>query len=183
MIIGFSGFARAGKNTAAEEFAKLTEAECKHFAFARTLKQDLQPCIDALGAFADKASFKEEFRPMYVLWSRVAKEIAKNPNFWVERITPEIIEYDRDDNFSLITDVRYYYEYAWILNKGGIVLYIERPDNFPANEEEAYSFNQIKIKYPNIFNNPIINSGTKEFLGLQVLNRYLKSLRDVDGNS
>ena len=58
MIIGFSGFARAGKNTAAEEFAKLTEAECKHFAFARTLKQDLQPCIDALGAFADKASFK-----------------------------------------------------------------------------------------------------------------------------
>lgn len=54
MIIGFSGFARAGKNTAAEEFAKLTEAECKHFAFARTLKQDLQPCIDALGAFADK---------------------------------------------------------------------------------------------------------------------------------
>ena len=31
MIIGFSGFARAGKNTAAEEFAKLTEAECKHF--------------------------------------------------------------------------------------------------------------------------------------------------------
>lgn len=178
MIIGFSGFARVGKNTAAEEFAKLVESECKIFAFADTLKQDLQPCVDVLLPYK-RPSFKEEFRPMYVLWSRIAKEISKNPNFWIDRISEEVLAYDRDDNFSLITDVRYCCEYEWILNNGGIVIYIERPDHFPANEEESYSFNMIRIKYTNIFNNPVINNSNKKILGLHILDRYLKSIADT----
>ena len=171
MIIGFSGFARCGKNTAADEFAKLVDCECKYFAFADTLKNDLQPLVDKLSDYHGK-DFKEQFRSMYVAWSKTAKHITGNETYWIDRIKDDILSANRPDNLVLITDVRYHYEYDFILNNGGVVFYISRPNCFPANDEEARSFTDIQHLYPDVIENPIRNNDSKVRLGQKVLYRY-----------
>lgn len=174
MIIGFSGFARCGKNTAAKELAKLVDCECKYFAFADTLKNDLQPLADKLSDY-HRDGFKEQFRNMYVTWSKTAKIISGNDLYWVDRIKSYIDAADKPDNLVLITDVRYHYEYQFILDRQGTVFYITRPDCFPANDEEARSFSDIQFKYPDIFNNPIKNNDDASMLGQKVLHRYYQA--------
>lgn len=173
-MIGFCGFARTGKNAAATELSKLLpEKTFKEFAFAAAIKEDLAPCTEwcrKFGADISSDTFKEQFRPMYVLWSKVAKVITDNEQVWIDRIKYDLLYYHDIGHIPLITDVRYKYEIDFILKHKGIVLYIDRPDYLPKNDEEEDSFKVIESHYKDyIKEHTVYNDSSKENLGKNCL--------------
>ena len=178
-LIGFCGYATSGKNTAAEEFNNyLKSINCdknyKIVGFADTLKGDIKPCIDfakSHGIDTTTQEFKTKFRPMWVLWSRVAKDITGDKKIWVKRLF-DLID-NCDDDFA-ICDVRYDYEVDEIINRGGIVIFLTRPNVTYANDEEKQSFEEIKNKHHHLIGlTAIDNNGTKEELGKRVYERVI----------
>jgi len=148
-LIGFCGYALSGKNTAAEELNKLLKEqeiniEYNIVGFADSLKGDIKPCIDFCknyGVDTTTSEFKKIFRPMWVLWSRIAKEATGNKHIWVKRLFDVI---DRAKyNHIAICDVRYEYEVKEIISNGGVVFFMNRDGVTFANEEEQTSFEEI----------------------------------------
>jgi len=133
MIIGVCGFARSGKDTFAE-FFNCVEPKYKRFAFADALKEMLKPVEEQLDY-----PEKEIMRPLYVELGRLARSIDKD--FWVKKVMEKITEN------AIISDVRYPNEVQAILDKGGVIVYIIRPDILPANKEEENSIGEILDKY------------------------------------
>lgn len=182
-IIGFCGFARTGKNTAAEYLGKMisnvfglnNSNDIYYIGFADMLKFHLEYLVDKCkdyGCDTTTPEFKEKFRPMYVEWSRVYKNITGNNEIWCDFAFKKMAGLQKFQLF-MITDVRYDYEIQRIKDNDGVVIYIDRPGFDPANEEEEMSFNQIYEKYESTFdgngNDLIIvkNDGTKLELGVK----------------
>jgi hypothetical protein len=173
-IIGFAGYARAGKNTAAEQLMKnIPDVDCECIGYADALKADLRKCVEWAmrhGINTDTPEFKEIMRPMYVLWSRVAKDIAESDLIWVNRLEKVIGGLRKINVTPLITDVRYHYEIESILAQGGMVFFINRNGIGPKNEEEANSFVLIEQRYKQMtIEYAVYNNGTKEELGQNVM--------------
>lgn len=173
-LLGFCGFARTGKNTAATELAKILEREegreSQQIGFADELKQHLLPLVmycKRMGIVTSTPQFKEKFRPMWVEWSRVLKDVTGNEMIWVELAQRKIKDICiRNANLCMITDVRYDYEIEFINDHGGKVIYIERPEYTARNYEEELSFKKInKTFIYDIKRNTVINDSTKEELG------------------
>jgi len=176
-LIGFCGYATSGKNTAAEEFNNyLKSINCdknyKIVGFADTLKGDIKPCIDfakSHGIDTTTQEFKTKFRPMWVLWSRVAKDITGDKKIWVKRLF-DIIDRCTDD--FAICDVRYDYEIDEIVKRGGVVIFITRPNVTYANDEEKQSFEEIFKNHKEIIEKfTIDNNGSKKELGDKIFKR------------
>lgn len=176
-LIGFCGYATSGKNTAAEELNNYLKSinnntTYKMVGFADTLKGDIKQCIDfakSYGIDTTTQEFKTKFRPMWVLWSRVAKDITNDKKIWVKRLF-DIIDKCCDD--FAICDVRYDYEVDEIINRGGVVIFITRPDVIYANDEEKQSFEEIKNKHHKLISRTTVdNNGTKQELGKKVYER------------
>jgi len=173
-IIGFCGYARVGKNTAAEELMKLVpDVDYECIGYADALKADLRKCVEwAMEHDIDTNApeFKEIIRPMYVLWSRVAKDLAGNDLIWVKRLEKVVANLRRINVTPLITDVRYHYEIESILAQGGMVFFICRNDIGPKNKEEENSFHLIEQRYMQLTRDfAVYNNGTKEELGQNVM--------------
>jgi len=173
-LVGFCGYARVGKDTAAEQ----VKTRIKNYAFeimgyADALKSDLDLCVQWAkkhGIDTTTDRFKEIIRPMYVLWSRVAKDLAEDDGIWVERLSPKITMCRKFDTVPLIKDVRYFYEIDDILARNGMVIFIDRPGFGPKNDEEFNSFLLIKEKYSHLIKtNTIINDSTIDDLGKKVV--------------
>jgi len=173
-VIGFCGYARVGKDTAAEQ----VKSRIKNFTFdilgyADKLKSDLDPCVQwaqKYGIDVTSDKFKEIIRPMYVLWSRVAKDLAEDDTIWVKRLDRDIALCQRMEIIPLIKDVRYFYEIDDILARNGMVIFIDRPGVGPKNEEELGSFLLIEEKYGGLMKtNTIINDSTIDDLGKKVV--------------
>lgn len=177
-LIGFCGYATVGKNTAAEELNKLLKSsgiEYKLVGFADSLKRDLINCINFCqsdGVNTSLGEFKEEFRPMWVLWSKIAKLVTKNKLIWVKRLFQYLTHYP--ESHVAICDVRYTYEIEEILRRGGIVFYITRDGCLAKNEEERESFSDIMRDYPKLKSVALANNGTKEELGEEVFKRIVR---------
>lgn len=178
-LLGFCGYATSGKNTAAEELNKILKSqninvEYKIVGFADSLKGDIKPCVDfckEYGIDIKTSEFKKEFRPMWVLWSRVAKAVTNDTFIWVKRLF-KLIDQCHDD--FAICDVRYDYEVEEIIRRGGIVIFITRPGITYPNDEEKQSFEAIKNKYHNLITEYAVNNdGTKKELGLKVFERVV----------
>lgn len=172
-IIGFCGYARVGKNTAAEELKKLLVKRSHLLGYADPLKADLAACVEwfkNIGIDTTTDAFKEKFRPMYVLWSRIAKEITGDETVWVNRRQSEIDYIKYCDKIPFLTDVRYWYEIESILAQGGMVFFIRRNGVGPKNEEEENSFHLIEQRYMQLTRDfAVYNNGTKEELGQNVM--------------
>ena len=178
-IIGFCGYARVGKNTAANILSRLIYdtfdiSNIIQIGFADPIKRNLAQLIEfceAQGYDTKSPDFKEKFRPMYVEWSKVYKAITNNEKVWCDIALRKI--HEAKEPLSMITDVRYAYEIDRILNNNGIVFYIDRPGFEPANDEEDKSFNQIYENYQTSFDgdaNDVIvvkNDSTKLNLGVK----------------
>jgi len=182
-IIGFCGFARTGKNTAAEYLSRMIsevygmniENDICALGFADMLKSNLEylvyNCKDS-GCDITTPEFKEKFRPMYVEWSRVYKNITGNNEIWCD-IAFKRIENLQKFKLFMITDVRYDYEIERIRSNNGVVIYIDRPFFDPANDEEEKSFSRIYEKYQSSFDGDsddvliVKNDGTKLELGVK----------------
>lgn len=177
-IIGFCGYARSGKNTAAEELSKILMSEfdlqkIQMIGFADPLKENLFPLIELCerqGYETKSPEFKEMFRPMYVEWSKVYKNITNNNKIWCEMAMKRIS--DSIYPLTMITDVRYVYEIEEIRKSGGVVIYLHKPNVQAANTEEYYSFGEIMYRYKNSFKGKddsilfVKNDGTKRDLGI-----------------
>jgi hypothetical protein len=173
-VIGFCGYARVGKDTSAEAVSKgMNHFKFDIMGYADELKNDLNGCAawaEKHGIDIKSEKFKETIRPMYVLWSRVAKDLAEDDTIWLRRLDRTIDICHKLDIIPLIKDVRYHYEIADILSRNGLVVFIQRPGFGPKNEEEANSFKLIKERYNGLMqSNTIINDSTIDELGKKVI--------------
>lgn len=138
MIIGFCGYAKAGKDTAC------TMLGLKRMAFADQLKKDLRMfCIqhyniDPLEATPEE---KEIIRPLLVAHGAAMRKVS--PNYWVDLLLPENFEPKEDVG---ITDVRYFNEAKRICDLGGIVFHILNNRVMACNDEEQNSILEIMAR-------------------------------------
>lgn len=147
-VIGFTGYAQSGKDTAAQF---LVEKGFKRLAFADILRTSLyalnpivvmgppaqglrsvetrvRDIVDAHGWDYAKTVFPEIRELLQRLGTEVGRDLY-GENFWVERVTKQIHGSDR----VVITDVRFDNEEAAVHNLGGKVFRIVRPGNTAAN--------------------------------------------------
>jgi hypothetical protein len=132
------------------------------FAFADALKKDIKAAMDlALRAAYRPSSYvneiedwfhdpvmKEKIRPMLVGWGAGMRAV--DSDHWIKRLArnmhpmtllrcdPSNEDTRRVTSRCVITDVRYLNEADWVRSLGGLVVWIERPGVFAANDEELF---------------------------------------------
>lgn len=138
-IVGFVGYARSGKDTAAQV---LLDNGWKRMAFADQLKLDVERIVGCplAGPGANPVD-KEFWRPLLVEYGRLRRK--QHPDYWVWQVEANLRMTAAPGDRVVLTDVRYKNECEWILNRGGILIYVERPGVGPANSEEAESIAEI----------------------------------------
>lgn len=155
MIIGFCGYARAGKDESAKP---LIERGFERVAFADAIKYHIAYIFDETIDWVN--SNKSILRPLMVEIGRTGRAV--NPDIWIDMVLP-LLDPDKD---YVITDVRYLNEIEAIRAIGGKVYLIERPNYGPANKEETNSFLEIFSKTSLTV---IRNNSSKEDLHAEVL--------------
>lgn len=148
-LIGISGFARSGKDTFYQRCKHLLEKEgksAKRLAFADALKNELDGLLSEhmnISAFTEDNKEKTLIRPLLVTYGTELRRKV-NPNCWIEKIQPEVINLLNHDHFVFVTDVRYKNEAQWIRMNGGILVNVARQGVKPANHEEHKQFHLMK---------------------------------------
>lgn len=148
-LIGLTGYARSGKNTAAK--ALVDDGWVEH-AFADKLREAiydfnpalisnhsaqvllLQDVIDRWGWEGVKNSYE---------WARPVREALQNygqtirqihSEFWVDCLRRTVVDDLRKGTDAVITDVRYSNEVLMVRKLGGFVFRIQRPGVGPLND-------------------------------------------------
>lgn len=178
-LIGICGYARSGKDTAAQALIALG---CERQAFADALKHDAWLALNDSweevypnngidpNLFQDPAS-KEIFRPFLVEYGRAMRNLA--PRYWIDRAMTLVRPYLEVGIVVVITDVRYRNEVDAIRALGGVVIGITRPGLGPANAEEAESFKDLKPDFV------VCNNGTIPELHGKMM-EVLKGIEDAE---
>lgn len=172
-LIGFCGYARSGKDTAAKA---LIDLGWMRVAFADALKADVAYAIQRSfsviggGALCETLieDHKEEFRPLLVEYGRAMRRV--RASYWIDRLMRHVAgaqdlrkRFGEPEHKFVITDVRYQNEVDAIHAAGGKVIMILRSGVLPANAEEADSFSRVA---PDVI---ISNDGDIRGLHLRVL--------------
>ena len=142
-IIGFAGYARAGKDTCADFMAQLFNGRYTRSAFANRLKYECGLMLSMVtDDFPDlhETEAKIKYRDFLVFWGKYRRQM--QPDYWIEKLEDE--HGKPAGSRTIISDVRYLNEAEWIIGKGGVVVLVERPGVGPANGEEAGSIGNIK---------------------------------------
>jgi hypothetical protein len=157
-IIGLCGYARTGKDTMAAAVT-CEPLSFMRFAFADELKSDVSEAmlhaliasgqhVDSIDVSRVMSGQKEKIRPMLVGWGAGMRAV--DSDHWIKRLTriihartlfPCDSQYGKLPRLTsrcVITDVRYLNEADWVRSLGGIVVWIERPGVFAANDEELF---------------------------------------------
>ena len=143
MIIGITGYARSGKDEAAKA---LVGKGYTRVAFADDLKQQVQVMLRSIGVVVDlqKSDLDKAFwRDLLVYWGKKRRET--NPSYWIDRI--RLLNRTALNGDCVISDVRYPNEAAWVLKRGGKLIFIERAGANSANFEEAKSIAELKAEF------------------------------------
>jgi len=170
MLVGLCGYARCGKDTAAQalpEFKRYSLAgplkkaadgmvvslllESREFHMAQEsytithpeLFKQLVEGEDYDSAMIFVAGVKDEYKAkLRPLYVGLGAGLRSIiSDFWIQRLGAQIAK--ASPNNAVITDVRYLNEVKYILDKGGKVLLIKRPGVQAANDEELRSFTEI----------------------------------------
>lgn len=148
IMIGLSGFARSGKDSAEAIIrARFTGlgARSARFAFADALKRMADPFLQktlGLSAWTKVTEEKKIIRPFLVGLGETCR--ALDPNFWVKKLEPTVkAAMSRGLCMPIITDVRYKNEADWVKSLGGTIVYIEREGVGPANNEEGLTVPEV----------------------------------------
>lgn len=147
MLIGLSGVARSGKDTAAEYL--VTKKNFVRVAFADPLREALyrlNPVIEVSGLpgirlaqmvdIAGWEAVKGGSSDVRGLLQRMGTEVGReliSPTIWVDLAMKEAAKHE----LVVITDVRYPNEADAIRDAGGVVWRIERSAVGPANEHTS----------------------------------------------
>lgn len=141
--IGLCGSARSGKDTfysITNQYLANMSIHSERISFADALKTDVKDfLLDKVGidSFTEVNEEKELIRDFLVAYG--TKLIRKvNENHWINSIQKPAMNLIDSGKVPVITDVRYANELEWVQKElNGIVIYIDRVGNPPANEEEA----------------------------------------------
>ena len=207
-VIGMCGFARAGKDTAAQG---LMNAGWKRVAFADELKADVEQAVSrslasGQGPHGTKFSLsnpevKELLRPLLVEYGRGLR--ALDGGHWIARAADTMARVCGGNTLGLycgivVTDVRYPNEADWIRSLGGAVIRVVRPcpvrarpfgfipsvrrrypGAFPANAEEARTVPFVECDAE------IINDGSEGLLMQRAFETALRLVpkRDQENNT
>lgn len=129
-LIGFAGYAGAGKDTLAD-FLGYPKA-----SFAATLKADLYPVLKKIGLDVGVRADKVRARDLLVAYGKLVRDV--DPDYWIKNI------FIPEQPVVSIADVRYTNEAFAILESGGLVIYVQRDVVGPANSEEAESIREMR---------------------------------------
>lgn len=149
MLIGLSGYARAGKDSVGEFLVK--EHGYVRYAFADALrgvvyalnplvyveyKQDLrvQDIVDDLGWDQAKVEVAEIRRLLQAMGTEAGRRIL-GEDVWVDAVFKQAKE--RGDTNVVITDVRFPNEAQRVKAEGGFVVRINRPGVAPVNDHPS----------------------------------------------
>ena len=164
MIIGFSGYARAGKDTCADIICRTHRNYCK-ISFAEELKSECNAMMATVGRdinfyFEDD---KIRHRDFLVFWGKYCREHF-GTGYWVaqlERSMDSLRRCNGTESF-VVSDVRYPNEVEWIRANGGVVIYVRRPGTGAANDEEERTIGEILSR--GLYDYGIDNDGTIDTL-------------------
>ena len=141
MIIGLTGLARCGKDTFckyARKHLKSHDYKSQRLAFADELKKDVDAfLIEKLGlsAFTEETEQKEIIRPMLTTWGTEIMR-KKDDLHWVKKVEEIIVENQKNKVVSIVTDIRFPNEVAYIHKIGGKIIHLTMTGNEPANDYE-----------------------------------------------
>lgn len=158
MIIGFTGYARVGKDTAGG-FTGF-----RRMAFADALKREMLGFLRntyQIDVFRCTPDQKELIRWALVGHDRTMRTIY--PGYWIEHLESSMPE----SGDVVITDVCRQDEAEWIRKNGGKVVWIVRPGFEAANEEERLSIQA--IRHHHMVDIVIDNCGSTEDLKQKIL--------------
>lgn len=145
MVIGLTGYAQSGKDTAARHlienygftrvaFAdKLREAMYTLNPEIKTgwvKRERLQDIVDDVGWENAKLGYPEVRRLLQVFGTEVGRMMF-GENVWVDVAAKDIVERNLDN--VVLTDVRFQNEAAWVKSQGGIIVRINRSGVGPVN--------------------------------------------------
>jgi hypothetical protein len=188
-LIGIHGRAHSGKDTCAgylhdryadhwiEAFADPLKAACKElfgipeeFFYDQTMKEQIIPGWEVSARMAAQFVGTELVREN--MWKLLSKDY---DNFWVRRMAYKLqgtiegdgVSYTAEDTI-IIPDVRFQNEHDWIIDNGGIIIHLTRPElsgtvGLPAHKSEA----GIQFTAPNSTYH-VINDDTLDILFLKL---------------
>lgn len=129
-LIGLCGYARVGKDEAAKALCGLGWTR---IAFADALKDEV---CRTFGITRDTLEAdKEKWRPLLVEWGRARR--GQDMDYWVRRALANVAN-DLGTGV-VVTDVRYWNEAKYIVDRMGTIVRIHRPGFDAANDEERTS--------------------------------------------
>lgn len=158
-VVGLCGFARAGKDTAAQG---LMNAGWKRVAFADALKSDVEQAVARSLSFGAPRGYpyfslsnpdtKEMLRPLLVEYGRGLR--ALDGSHWIARAADTMARVCGGNALGLycgivVTDVRYPNEADWIRSLGGAVIRVVRP--CPVLARPFGFLSSVRRRYPGAF--------------------------------
>lgn len=175
LIVGLNGFARSGKDTAAQG---LIEAGFQQFALADPIRRSmlaLDPLMPSGIRFSERVeSYNGNWDDLKKdvcdgvearrLMQRFGTEVGRDllgANVWIDVLAKRIAESDAGG--VAVSDVRFDNEAEWVLSQGGIVIEIVRPGVGPANGHASE-----KPLSRRLVTESVVNDGTVEDLHRKV---------------
>ena len=134
IIIGITGLARSGKDTAAKFLVE--EKNFQQISFAWALKR---ACAAMYGIDLTKFDLGDRLGAD-PFWQMTYREILQkvgtdlvtnhlDPDFWVKRVAYQVSKMDDMKVPVVISDVRFENEATWVRQQGGIIIRIVRHDS------------------------------------------------------
>lgn len=173
MLVGLTGYAQVGKDTAADALVGW-----ERIGFAdelRAMTEKLDPYLKPNPGFGNMPRrYSEVMATDGYEWAKKHTDLRRflvtlgpgmrelNNDIWVRPVALAIVSGPRD---IVVTDVRYHNEAKMIKELGGRIIHILRPGYGPANKEEEHSISLLTKVLPTI---PVLNEGTIEELHAKV---------------
>lgn len=184
-IIGLTGHARAGKDTVAEFLLEMAEGRAVRQGFADALKVSACRALGIAGSDPELIEFcnwlktegsvlvfdklgqtksRQTGRSFLQCYGTEAHREVFGDDFWLDAVLPEGRE---DFDVLVIPDVRFENEARRIIDRGGEVWRIERPD-LSANDTHA---SELPLP-PELVSATIVNDGTLDVLRWKVADTF-----------
>jgi len=127
-IIGFTGYKRSGKDTAASffhEYLPLKQYRIKTFSFGFNVKKEVAANIGQTVDWVEANKLNPVIRHLLQWYGTdYAKEL-RGTDVWIRELDAEIAKIE-EPAIVLIPDVRFLEEAAWIRRKGGVIIRVEK---------------------------------------------------------
>ena len=181
MIVGITGKAQHGKDTAGQVFMN---HGFLRIAFADKLKEIVNS--SDMVSEEDIISKSDHYRSVLQAVGHMARELV-DPDFWIKKVwsDPDIIAHLSAGSNIIVTDIRYPNEADHILRSGGYVIRVVRVDSHGKTEimlpgSRANFPSEISMdEYPDVDAEFRIRSGDLEALEVEI-EEWLVSIRDSD---